>query len=389
MDEVLNLQPGLRVAGTLGTYELQRPLAEGGFAHAWAATAEDGTAVVLKQLKLHRMGDWKSLELFEREARVMASLRHPNIPRHLELFAHDGQHPHPVSSLGEIANEGASLVSVYVLVPGRSLEEHLREGQVHTAEQLTAMLDRLLDVLGYLHGLQPPVVHRDIKPANVILDPAGVPHLVDFGAIKNHLRDGSTTVGTFGYFPMEQVMGQSQPASDLYAVGMTTLVVATGVRPEDMPTDPDTGKVDISKVGANLPPGLKTALDAMLEPAVGRRVKTAGAARQLLHDSRALTKRATADLTVPNYAGLQRLANLCIGTGGLGAALLYFAFFNSLSESMLVTISGLWIAPIVFGVSLKLMLNSRSKHPVSTSIAITGGALLALIAFFVVIFPAL
>ena len=48
--------------------------------------------------------------------------------------------------------------------------------------------------------------------------------------IKDHLREGSTTVGTFGYFPMEQMMGQAQAASDLYALGMTILVVATRVQ---------------------------------------------------------------------------------------------------------------------------------------------------------------
>lgn len=385
---VLELQPHLQVQGAHGSYRLDRPLGEGGFSHAWAATAADGTPVVLKQLKLGRMGDWKSLELFEREARVLASLAHPNIPRHIELFAHDGAQAHPVSALGQL--EDASLVSVYVRVEGQSLEEHIALGHVMTGPQLGAVLDQLLAVLEYLHSLQPPVIHRDLKPANVILDPAGVPHLVDFGAIKNHLREGSTTVGTFGYFPMEQMMGQSQPASDLYAAGMTTLVIATGVRPEQMPTDTNTGKVEIGKLAPSLPPGVRAALEAMLEPVVGRRVQTATAARALLHNpGRALATQPSTDLAVPNYVGLQRVANLCIGAAGVGAALLYFVFFNSLSETMLVTVSGLWIAPIVFGIALKVSLQSRSKHPVSTSIAISGAGLLALIVFFVAIFPAL
>ncbi|MGH1341340.1 MAG: serine/threonine protein kinase [Nannocystales bacterium] len=385
---VLELQSGLQVQGALGTYLLEGPLGEGGFSHAWAATSADGTPVVLKQLKLGRMGDWKSLELFEREARVLAALSHPNIPRHIELFAHDGAQPHPVSALGQIEN--ASLVSVYVRVEGQSLEQHLARGHVMTGPQLAGMLDQLLAVLEYLHGLQPPVIHRDLKPANVILDPSGVPHLVDFGAIKNHLREGSTSVGTFGYFPMEQMMGQSQPASDLYAAGMTTLVVATGVRPEQMPTDTNTGKVELSKLAPGLPPGVRAALESMLEPIVGRRVQTAAAARALLHNpSTALATPASTALVVPNVVGLQRLANLCIGTAGVGAALLYFVFFNSLSETLLVTVSGLWIAPLVFGIALRVSLQSGSKHPVSTSIAISGAGLLALIVFFIAIFPAL
>lgn len=384
----LELQPDLQVQGAQGSYRLQGPLGEGGFSHAWAATAADGTPVVLKQLKLGRMGDWKSLELFEREARVLASLTHPNIPRHIELFAHDGEQAHPVSSLAELEN--ASLISVYVRVEGQSLEEHIAMGHVMTGPQLAGVLEQMLAVLEYLHSLQPPVIHRDLKPANVILDPAGVPHIVDFGAIKNHLREGSTTVGTFGYFPMEQMMGQSQPASDLYAAGMTTLVLATGVRPEQMPTDANTGKVGIGTLAPGLPPGVRAALEAMLEPIVGRRVQSAVAARGLLHNpGSALATQGSNAVAVPSHVGLHRLANLCIGGGGVSAALLYFVFFNSMSETMLVTVSGLWIAPIVFGVVLKLSLRSGSKNPVSTSVAVCGAAMLVLIVFFVGVFPAL
>jgi hypothetical protein len=190
---------------------------------------------------------------------------------------------------------------------------------------------------------------------------------------------------------MEQMMGRAQPASDLYALGMTVLVVATGVRPEQMPTDPNTGKVNIAAFAPGLPPGIRAALEAMLEPAVGRRVQMASAARALLHSPGgvALAPLGPTELAVPNAAGLQRIANLAIGAGGVGAALLYFVFFNSLSETMLVTVSGLWIAPIVFGIALRVALEARAKHPVSTSVAITGAGLLALIVFFVAIFPAL
>lgn len=383
------LESGVQIQGSVGRYRLERALGEGGFSHAWAASAEDGTPVVLKQLKLQRMGEWKSLELFEREAQILASLEHSNIPRHVELFAHDGERAQPSSALAEL--EGASLFSVYVRVEGRSLEQHIAAGQVMSGAQLSAMLDELLGVLEYLHGLQPPVVHRDLKPANVILDASGSAHIVDFGAIKNHLREGSTSVGTFGYFPMEQMMGQSQPASDLFALGMTTLVVATGVRPEQMPTDPDTGKVELDALASGLPAGVRAALDAMLEPAIGRRVQTAAEARALVRGrgNTALAQPAPKDLSVPNYVALQRTANLAIGGGGIAAAILYFVVFDSMSETMLVTISGLWLAPIVFGIALKRALAKASPNPVSSSVAITGAGLIALIVFFVAIFPAL
>ena len=385
---MLELRESLRLDGERASYHLERPLGEGGFGQAWAARADDGTGVVIKQLRIQRMDDWKSLELFEREARVLASLSHPNIPRHLELFAHDGHAAHPVGALADL--EQGCLISIYVRVEGRSLEEHVASGAVMTGPDLVRLLDRLLAVLAYLHGLQPPVVHRDLKPANVIVDAQGEPHLVDFGAIKNHMRDGSTSVGTFGYFPMEQMMGQSQPPSDLYALGMTALVTATGLRPDQMLTDPDTGKVDVPRVAPHLPPAVATVVGRMLEPAIGRRIGSATEARALLaNPTAALAVRPTAALEHPKAASLKRLSNLAIGGGGASAAVLYFVLFDSFSETALVQVSGLWIAPLVFGLALRGALAQRTKHPVSVAIGITGASLLALIVFFIAIFPAL
>jgi eukaryotic-like serine/threonine-protein kinase len=78
MDE---LAAGLQLQGAASRYVLERPLGEGGFGLTWRARDEAGRAVVVKQLRLERAQDWKSVELFEREAQVMASLDHPNIPK--------------------------------------------------------------------------------------------------------------------------------------------------------------------------------------------------------------------------------------------------------------------------------------------------------------------
>lgn len=383
----LELREGDWLEGEHGRYRLERPLGEGGFGRAWAATSEDGVGVVVKQLKLQRMDDWKSLELFEREARVLGSLSHPNIPRHVEFFAHDGAAAHPVAALGSL--QGASLVSIYVRVEGRSLEEHLASGEVLEGQALTRLLDALLGVLEYLHSLAPPVIHRDIKPANVILDAQGQPHLVDFGAIKNHSREGSTTVGTFGYFPMEQMMGQSQPASDLYAAAMTVLVVATRVRPEDMPLDDQSGKVDLAKVGAGLPTGVRAALSGMLEPVVGKRLGSAALAREVLaNPGGALAVRDTTALGHSDLR-LSKIANACIGVGGGSAALLYIVFFDAFSETALVQLSALWIAPVLYGLAAHVSMALDKRNAGSVAAAVTGVGMLLLIAFYVVIWPSL
>jgi serine/threonine protein kinase len=385
------LAPGQIVGGLRHRYTVERALGSGGFGHTFVARTEDGVEVVLKQLRVDRMKDWKALELFEREARVLASLAHPLIPRHVELFAHDGAQPFAPAALSDPQGTATMLVSVHVYVPGQSLEEHVVAGSPLAPAHLSCILEQLLGVLGYLHGLQPPVVHRDIKPANVVIDPQGAPYLLDFGAIKDHLRSGgSTTVGTYGYFPMEQMMGQSRAASDLYSLGMTMLVVATRVRPEDMPTDANTGKVDLARLAPGLPAGVAAALDAMLEPVVGRRVQSTDQVLALLRNpTQALVARPTQALVPERSPGVALLSNLSIGAGGVGAAVIYFVFFNSLSETLLVQVSALWVAPLVFGICLKVAAGTLTKNPITVSIAATGIALLLLIGFFVGIFPAL
>ena len=89
---------GQRVAGIQSHYTVAETLGEGGFGVAFVAVDGGGRRVVLKQLQVARMGDWKAMELFEREARVLASLDHPNIPRCHEFCATDGDRAVPAVS---------------------------------------------------------------------------------------------------------------------------------------------------------------------------------------------------------------------------------------------------------------------------------------------------
>jgi serine/threonine protein kinase len=141
----------------------------------------------------------------------------------------------------------------------------------------------LLGVLDYLHTRAPPILHRDIKPANVIVRPDGSPVLVDFGAVRSVFKapgeSGSTVVGTYGYMPYEQYMGQASPASDLYALGATFLHLVTGRPPSDLMADE--GRI---AVPAGLPVGepLRGVIAWLLEPAPARRPASARAAREAL-----------------------------------------------------------------------------------------------------------
>jgi serine/threonine protein kinase len=240
-----------------------------------------GRAVAIKQLRFERLRDWKSLELFEREGRVLEQLSHPNIPAYIDFFAHDGQRP--LSPLQvEAATGPVSWFLVQQFVRGAPLQRWVDERQPFEEERLVAILDSLLSTLDYLHKLHPPVIHRDIKPSNIVLSPDGQPFLVDFGAIQDHLRSesqmGSTLIGTQGYAPMEQFRGAARPSSDLYSLGMTILALASGRSPAKMPVDESTGKVDTKRVVPGLSPEFRALLDEMIEPLPGKRIVSAEAA---------------------------------------------------------------------------------------------------------------
>ncbi len=346
---------GQRVAGIQSHYTVAETLGEGGFGVAFVAVDGGGRRVVLKQLQVARMGDWKAMELFEREARVLASLDHPNIPRCHEFCATDGARAVPAAELAGLG-AGASLVLVQDLVDGRSLQARIDAGERMTGAQAEAMLRKLLGVLDYLHGLHPPVIHRDVKPANIVVTPAGEPMLVDFGATQDRMRRasevGGTSVGTFGYFPIEQVLGKARPASDLYALAMTLMVALTHRQPEDLPIDAATSKVIVREACPGLPERLAQTLDGMLEPAIGQRIATAAEALKAL-DGAALV-RAGVNKPVQKNRRLPALVHtIPLWTGGLTALALYGVLFDSFSESDLVAMSYTWLPVFAFGLGVR------------------------------------
>jgi serine/threonine protein kinase len=164
--------------------------------------------------------------LFEREAQVLKQLNHPRIPQYRDYFAIDDR----MLWFG--------LVQDYI--PGTSLKDLLSQGKRFSQEQVRQIAVEVLQILIYLHELNPPVLHRDIKPSNLILGDDGQVYLVDFGAVQDRAaKEGATftVVGTYGYAPMEQFGGRTVPASDLYALGTTLIHLLTGIAPADLPQD--------------------------------------------------------------------------------------------------------------------------------------------------------
>ena len=211
---------------------------------------QDGHAVAIKRFQVRGAKSWKDVELAEREARVLSTLSHPNLPVYVEHFEEDGA---LYLVMGKI--EGETLASL-----------RKRQAMLSNADVARFLADAD-GVLAYLHSRVPPIIHRDIKPGNVIRRADGSYAFVDFGSVRDQLKPegGSTVVGTFGYMAPEQFQGRALPGSDVYAVAATALSLVTGREPEDLP---HRGlAIDVpAALGRAAEPWLVRALSAMLEP---------------------------------------------------------------------------------------------------------------------------
>ena len=180
------------------------------------------TTVALKETLF---ADERLRKQFEREARLLARLHHPALPRVSDHFSE---------------SDGQFLVMQFI--PGDDLSEMMtRKRGTFPADQVFTWADQLLDALDYLHTQDPQIVHRDIKPQNLKLTARGQIILLDFGLAKGQAGDVSritTGASIFGYTPnyapLEQIQGLGTDArSDLYSLGATLYHLLTGVKPPD------------------------------------------------------------------------------------------------------------------------------------------------------------
>ncbi len=245
-----------------GRYAVVRVLGEGAQATTYEAVDKKvGRPVAIKRFVVRGAKSWKEVELAEREARVLASLSHPSIPKHIEHFEENGE-----------------LFLVTEKVEGESLAERRRRGARLGEADVWRFLADADAALSYLHGRAPAVIHRDIKPSNVILRPDGSFSLIDFGSVTESLgpEGGSTVVGTFGYMAPEQFQGRASTQSDVYAVGATALAMLTGKDPDKLPHRGLAIDVQAALSGTRTSPALASAIAAMLEPDPDRRAKAVG-----------------------------------------------------------------------------------------------------------------
>src|SRR5262245_46668986 len=156
---------GLAAGQSLSFYELVGPLGAGGMGEVWRARdTRLGREVALKVLPERFASDEERLRRFEREARTLASLQHPNI-----------------AAIFGIDQVGDTCFIAMELVAGEDLAARLARGALPVAEALD-VCRQIAEGLEAAH--EAGVVHRDLKPGNVCLTPGGMVKLLDFGLAK-------------------------------------------------------------------------------------------------------------------------------------------------------------------------------------------------------------
>jgi non-specific serine/threonine protein kinase len=215
----------------IGTYEIVGPLGTGGMGEVYRARdTRLGREVALKVLPADVAADADRLERFEREARAVATLNHPNIV-----------------TLYSVEDHGGTRVLTMELVDGESLTRQIVPDGIPIA-RLVELGVALADALAAAH--EKGVVHRDLKPANVMLTRDGRVKVLDFGLAKLQSAAGSSVdgsqaptvasqltspgqvVGTVPYMAPEQVRGElADHRTDLFALGTMLYELCAGRRP--------------------------------------------------------------------------------------------------------------------------------------------------------------
>ncbi len=213
----------------IGRYHLIEPLGEGGMAVVYKAyDTHLECEVALKVIRvdnLPRNAEERALKRFEREAKAVARLTHPNIVKVTDYGEEDGK-PY--------------LVMPYL--PGGTLKQLIKEhGQIPWQEAARILIP-IAEALAYAH--EEKVIHRDIKPSNILLTRSGQPMLTDFGVAKiiedeatQDLTGTSATVGTPEYMAPEQITSKTvDTRADLYSLGVVFYEMITGRKPFEADT---------------------------------------------------------------------------------------------------------------------------------------------------------
>jgi len=317
------LTPGTR----LGPYEILSPLGAGGMGEVYRAKdTKLGRDVAIKVLPEMLASDPERLARFEREARVLASLNHPNI-----------------AAIYGVEDSTSVKALVLELVEGPTLQDRIEAGAIPVEEALP-IARQIAEALEAAH--EKGIVHRDLKPANVKIDPAGNVKVLDFGLAKaldpavssspdlSHsptLSIGTQAgmiLGTAAYMSPEQARGKTaDKRADIWAFGVVLWEMLTGRRLFAGETVSDTlaavlrQEIDWSVLPAGVPPAVRRLLARCLERDPRNRLHDVADARIELDEAqRAGGETAAVPATAPGSRAKSALLPWAVAAAAVAAA---------------------------------------------------------------------
>ena len=313
----MSLQSGAQ----LGSYEIVSLLGVGGMGQVYCAhDPRLGRVVAIKTLPQDLAVDSERIDRFKREARILASLNHPNIATIYAVEDIDG---------------GSALVME--LVEGETLDERLarRPGRGLAQTEALAIARQIADALDAAH--EKGIVHRDLKPSNVMMSQTGTVKVLDFGIAKMQvdaasghrdatlraaLTERGAVLGTGPYMSPEQARGVSpDKRTDIWAFGCVLYELLTGQRAFRGATAQDVlaaileREPDWSALPKTIPPGVERLLRRCLEKDPRRRMRDIGDVRAELEDLAARPANAAA-----TAGGAQRFAWGTLAAAALAVA---------------------------------------------------------------------
>jgi non-specific serine/threonine protein kinase len=269
----------IEVGKSLGHYRLVEKLGEGGMGIVWRARDEElDRDVAIKFLPDEFAGDQQRRTRFEREAKAVAALNHPNI-----VTIHSVETTHGVHFF------------TMEMVQGEPLSESIPDDGM-SPDRLLELAIPVVDAISAAH--ERGIVHRDLKPSNIMLARTGEVKILDFGLAKfrksdrstSPVRDSATTIsheglisGTISYMSPEQIRGETTDhRSDLFAIGIILYEMATGHRPfhgdsavENIASTLKDTVVPVDELKPEMPRGLGRIIDHCLEKDVTLRMQSA------------------------------------------------------------------------------------------------------------------
>jgi len=308
----------LEAGSRLGAYRIEGLLATGGMGEVYRARDERlGRDVAIKIVAKGLASEDRELERFEREARIMASLSHPNV---LNIF--------------DFGKEDGVTYAVMELLAGQNLRERMAK---RALPWRTAAAIAMAAARGLAAAHAKGIVHRDMKPENIFLLADGGVKVLDFGLAHRQTADGDaapegggeTLVGTMVYMAPEQFGGETPDArTDIWGLGAVLYEMLTGTRPFARLNVSDTMSAilredppAIARYGIDVPSPLERLVRRCLEKEPDRRVQ---AAYDLAFDLSEVVSASTAQPPPPS-AWRARVPWLVLGAAvGVGATALLF-----------------------------------------------------------------